>query len=164
MARSGGGEKRIDTASLRLLMLRVWKHRKAVGLGLLTLVLVDGLQLLVPQIFQRVINGLASGTATRGYILQLGLMVMGIYILMGVCRFVWRYFIIGTSHRIERDLRQELYEHLQTLSPQFYDQTKVGDLMAHATNDLSAVRMADGHGHPGRLRLPRPRPSPASPS
>jgi ATP-binding cassette, subfamily B, multidrug efflux pump len=144
LARSGSSEKRIDTASLRLLMLRVWKHRKAVGLGLLTLVLVDGLQLLVPQIFQRVINGLASGTATRGYILQLGLMVMGIYILMGGCRFFWRYLIIGTSHRIDRNIRQELYDHLQTLSPQFYDQTKIGDIMAHATNDISAVRMAVG--------------------
>ena len=63
---------------------------------------------------------------------------------MGVFRFFWRYLVIGASHRIDRNIRQELYDHLQTLSPQYYDQTKIGDIMAHATNDISAVRMATG--------------------
>ena len=145
---SGGNRRRgrdkIDRTSLKLLLLRIWKHRKAVGLGLITLVIVDVLQLLVPQIFQRVINGLASGTATSDAILRLGLSVLAIYFVMGIFRFFWRYLVIGTSHRIDRNIRQELYDHLQTLSPEYYDQTKVGDIMAHATNDISAVRMATG--------------------
>ncbi len=134
----------MDKSSLKLLLRRVINHRKAIGLGLITLVIVDALQLIVPQIFKRVIDGLASGMVTSGQILKLGLAVLGIYTLMGVFRFLWRYLVIGASHRIDRNIRQELYDHLQTLSPQYYDQTKVGDIMAHATNDISAVRMATG--------------------
>ena len=141
---SKSDKKGLDKSSLKLLVRRVINHRKAIGFGLITLIIVDALQLVVPQIFKRVIDALASGMATSGQILKLGLAVLGIYILMGVFRFFWRYLVIGASHRIDRNIRQELYDHLQTLSPQYYDQTKVGDIMAHATNDISAVRMATG--------------------
>lgn len=141
---SKSDKKGLDKSSLKLLLRRVINHRKAIGLGLITLIIVDAMQLIVPQIFKRVIDLLASGMATSGQILKLGLAVLGIYILMGFFRFFWRYLVIGASHRIDRNIRQELYDHLQTLSPQYYDQTKVGDIMAHATNDISAVRMATG--------------------
>ncbi|MCD4846566.1 MAG: ABC transporter ATP-binding protein/permease [Candidatus Aegiribacteria sp.] len=141
---SKSDKKGLDKSSLKHLLRRIINHRKAIGLGLITLIFVDALQLVVPQIFKRVIDSLASGMATSGQILTLGLAVLGIYILMGVFRFLWRYLVIGASHRIDRNIRQELYDHLQTLSPQYYDQTKVGDIMAHATNDISAVRMATG--------------------
>ncbi len=102
------------------------------------------MQLIVPKVFQRVIDSLVSGMATRSLLLKLGLLILGLYLVMGIFRFFWRYLVIGSSHRIDRNIRQELYDHLQTLSPQYYDQTKVGDIMAHATNDISAVRMATG--------------------
>ena len=141
---SKSDKKGLDKSSLKLLVRRVINHRKPIGLGLITLIIVDAMHLIVPQIFKRVIDSLASGMATSEQILKLGLAVLGIYILMGVFRFFWRYLVIGASHRIDRNIRQELYDHLQTLSPQYYDQTKVGDIMAHATNDISAVRMATG--------------------
>lgn len=131
-------------SSLRLLFARVLKHKKAVGLGLLTLVVVDAMQLIVPQVFERTIDSLASGAATGSFLLQMGLAILGLYLIMGIFRFFWRYLVIGSSYRIDRNLRQELYDHLQTLSPQYYDQTKVGDIMAHATNDINAIRMATG--------------------
>jgi ATP-binding cassette, subfamily B, multidrug efflux pump len=134
----------IDKSSLKLLFKRILKHKKAVGMGLVTLVIVDAMQLIVPQVFQRTIDGLASGSATGSFLLKMGLAILGLYLIMGFFRFFWRYFVIGSSYRIDRNLRQELYDHLQTLSPQFYDQTKVGDIMAHATNDINAVRMATG--------------------
>ncbi len=143
---SDSGPGRMDRSSLRLLVGRVVRHRKAVLLGVLTLVVVDALQLLVPQVFQRVIDGLASGSATEDRILALGLSVLAIYAVMGIFRFFWRYLVIGSSHRIDRNLRQELYDHLQTLSPQYYDRTRIGDIMAHATNDMNAIRMAAGIG------------------
>ncbi|MBN2587135.1 MAG: ABC transporter ATP-binding protein [Candidatus Fermentibacteraceae bacterium] len=138
------GERTAGKSSLRLLLLRILKHKKAVGLGLVTLVIVDAMQLIVPQVFQRTIDSLASGMATRSLLLQMGLAILGLYLIMGFFRFFWRYLVIGSSFRIDRNLRQELYDHLQTLSPQYYDQTKVGDIMAHATNDINAVRMAVG--------------------
>ena len=134
----------MSKSSLKLLFKRVLKHKKAIGLGLCTLVIVDAMQLVVPKVFERVIDSLASGMATNSLLLKLGLVILGLYLIMGIFRFFWRYLVIGSSHRIDRNIRQELYDHLQTLSPQYYDQTKVGDIMAHATNDISAIRMATG--------------------
>jgi len=135
---------RFEKSSLRLLYGRILRHRKAIGVGIIALVGVDGLQLLIPQVFQRVIDNLASGGATTGMLWKMGLAVVGISVAMGICRFFWRYLVIGSSHRIARNIRQEFYDHLQTLPPQYYDKTKVGDVMAHATNDINAVRMATG--------------------
>ncbi len=135
---------RISRSSLRELVRLMAAHRRSMGIGFGALILVDLLQLLVPRIIQIVVDRLARGDATLE---NLGLLAGGLIVLsvaMGGCRFCWRYYIIGTSNRIERDLRRDFYAHLQTLSPQFFDRTKVGDLMAHATNDLTAVRMATG--------------------
>ncbi|NOQ21108.1 MAG: ATP-binding cassette domain-containing protein [Candidatus Aegiribacteria sp.] len=142
--KSASPKKGMKKSSLKLLFLRVLRHKKAIGLGLCTLVIVDAMQLIVPKVFEKVIDSLASGMATRSLLLELGLLILGLYLIMGIFRFFWRYLVIGSSHRIDRNIRQELYDHLQTLSPQYYDHTKVGDIMAHATNDISAVRMATG--------------------
>jgi len=137
-------EESLNRDSLKLLLRRLLKHRKAVALGLATLVIVDAMQLLVPRIFQKTIDALADGSATKDLLVKMGLSILVLYGVMGIFRFFWRYLVIGSSHRIDRDLRQELYDHLQTLPPQYYDRTRIGDIMAHATNDISAVRMAVG--------------------
>ena len=131
-------------SNLRMLLMLIWGHRKSVAIGVLALIGVDGLQLLVPKIFERIIDQLAQGAATFEKLILLGAGVVGVYIGMGLFRFLWRYFLIGTSIRIDRDIRQNLYDHLLKLSPQYYDRTKVGDIMAHATNDIRAIRMATG--------------------
>jgi len=142
--KSESNKKGISKSSLKLLLLRILLHKKRIALGLCTLIIVDAMQLIVPKVFQKVIDSLASGMATSSLLFKLGLLILGLYLIMGIFRFFWRYLVIGSSHRIDRNIRQELYDHLQTLSPQYYDQTKVGDIMAHATNDISAVRMATG--------------------
>lgn len=133
-----------DRSSLRLIYGRILRHKKALFLGILALIGVDGLQLMIPLVFQRVIDSLASGAADSEFIWKMGLSVLGIALGMAVCRFFWRWFIVGASHRIDRDLRSEFYSHLQGLPAQYFDNTKVGDVMAHATNDINAVRMACG--------------------
>ena len=57
-----------------------------------------------------------------------------------------RHILIGVSRKIEYDLRNDLFAHLQSLSPSFYERNPTGDIMARATNDLSAVRMVLGPG------------------
>lgn len=137
------GEK-ADRSSLKLIYGRILQHKKALFLGIIALIGVDGLQLLIPLVFRRVIDSLASGEASSGFIWKMGLYVLAIALGMAVCRFFWRWFIVGSSHRIDRDLRNEFYTHLQALPAQYFDKTKVGDVMAHATNDINAVRMACG--------------------
>jgi ATP-binding cassette, subfamily B, multidrug efflux pump len=141
-----GTEGGFDRSSFRLLVKLLLRHRKAIAWGIAALILVDCLQLIIPKITQHVIDRLAGGIADRNGIALLGAGIVAVSLGMALCRFAWRYFIMGSSLRIERDLRQDLYDHLQRMSPQFFDRTKVGDLMAHATNDLGAVRMAVGMG------------------
>jgi len=141
--RNGEG---IDRSSLRVIIQLLLRHRRALLAGIAALVVVDCLQLIIPRITQVVVDQLAEGTSTREKLVLLGAGIFAVSLGMALCRFVWRFFIMGSSHKIERDLRQDLYDHLQGLSPQFFDRTKVGDLMAHATNDLTAVRMATGMG------------------
>ena len=135
---------KLDRSSLRNLYARIFRHKKALAGGVVALIGVDGLQLLIPQIFRRLIDGLASGTADSAFIWRMGLSVVAIAIGMAVCRFFWRVFIVGASRKLEKDLRGEFYSHLQKLPAQYYDTTRVGDIMAHATNDINAVRMAAG--------------------
>ncbi len=131
-------------SSLRILLGLLLRHKRQMAIGLAGLIGVDALQLIIPKITQYVVDDLARGTATVARLWLFGGALVGIALGMAVCRFMWRYFIIRTSHRIERDLRQDLYDHLISLSPQFYDANKIGDLMAHSTNDLNAVRVATG--------------------
>ncbi|OPX28667.1 MAG: hypothetical protein B1H09_07490 [Gemmatimonadaceae bacterium 4484_173] len=122
----------------------MFKHKKALLGGVVALIGVDGLQLLVPQIFRKLIDALARGTADSALVWRMGFSIVAIALGMAFFRFFWRIFIVGASRRLERDLRAEFYSHLQKLPAQYYDKTKVGDLMAHATNDINAVRMAAG--------------------
>ncbi len=131
-------------SSLRILLGLLLRHKRQMAIGLAGLIGVDALQLIIPKITQYVVDDLARGTATVARLWLFGGALVGIALGMAVCRFMWRYFIIRTSHRIERDLRQDLYDHLISLSPQFYDANKIGDLMEHSTNDLNAVRVATG--------------------
>ena len=135
---------KLDRSSLRNLYARIFRHKKALAGGVVALIGVDGLQLLIPQVFRQLIDGLASGTANSEFIWRMGLYVVAIAIGMAFCRFFWRIFIVGASRKLEKDLRAEFYSHLQKLPAQYYDTTRVGDIMAHATNDINAVRMAAG--------------------
>jgi ATP-binding cassette subfamily B protein len=78
--------------------------------------------------------------------MRYALQIVGIAVLIGIFRFVWRHCLLGTSRRVEEGLRNELLSHIQTLSPSYFDGVKTGDLMAHATNDIQQVRMAVGMG------------------
>jgi ATP-binding cassette subfamily B multidrug efflux pump len=122
------------------------QNRLALAVGLLCLLLVDGLQLLIPQVIKRAIDGLTIERGTPRLLLTCALVIIGIALLMGLFRYVWRYLIFGHSRRIERDLRNRMYRHLQTLSPDFFQKAKTGDIMARAVNDINAIRMAAGMG------------------
>ncbi|MFQ5843295.1 MAG: ABC transporter ATP-binding protein, partial [Thermodesulfobacteriota bacterium] len=114
--------------------------------GLATLLVVDGLQLIIPQVIKWAIDDLTRGEIARADLVKYALYIAGIALLIGFFRYFWRFMILGTARRIEEALRNRLFFHLQTLSLSFFQETKTGDLMAHATNDIDAVRMAVGMG------------------
>jgi ATP-binding cassette subfamily B protein len=122
------------------------KGRWHLAIGLLSLLLVDLLQVLIPLVIKNVIDALTFNNATPGLLLKYGMIIMAIALTIALFRYLWRYFLFGHSRKVEEALRGRLYRHLQTLSYSFYQRTKTGDLMARAINDINAVRMATGMG------------------
>lgn len=122
------------------------RYKRPVALGICCLLIVDAAQLVVPRIIKGAIDELTTGGVGEADLVRRGLLILGLACVIGFLRFWWRYFIIGTSRHIEEDIRNEIFAHLQRLSAGYFAKTKTGDLMAHATNDLNAVRMASGIG------------------
>lgn len=114
--------------------------------GVIALFIIDMLQLVIPQVLKRAIDSLATGRATLSLLATFFLVILLLALGIAVGRFFWRYLIIGSSRRIERELRTDFYAHLLTLDFAYFDSHKTGDLMAHAVNDINAVRMAMGFG------------------
>ena len=120
---------------------RYWPRYLA---GLFFLVLADAGQLYLPQLVRRAVDLIASGSFALSGLVPPVLLMAGTAGLIAVGRFFWRFFINGSSRRVENELRERLFAHLQSLSSTFYGKSKTGDLMAHMTNDMNAVRMATG--------------------
>jgi ATP-binding cassette subfamily B protein len=118
------------------------KNRWQILIGLLALLIVDILQLFIPRVIKHAIDDLTLGMISSSHLLRYGAEILILALGIGGFRYVWRYLLLGAARRIEKALRDRLFLHLQTLSLSYFSRTKVGDLMAHATNDIEAVRMS----------------------
>jgi len=114
--------------------------------GLLALTIVDLCQLSIPLIIERVVDTLTLKDSGIDDITRYALYLLGLAVIMSICRFFWRYFLMGAARRIEQSLRNEFFSHLQRLSFDFFARRKTGDLMAHTVNDIETIRMACGLG------------------
>jgi ATP-binding cassette subfamily B protein len=117
-------------------------NRSQILIGLTALFIVDVLQLFIPRVIKYAIDDLTLGILSPFRLLLYGLEVLLLALGIGGFRYVWRYFLLGAARRIEKALRDRFFNHLQTLSPSYFSHTKMGDLMAHAINDIDAVRMS----------------------
>jgi ATP-binding cassette subfamily B multidrug efflux pump len=122
------------------------ENRWKIAIGLLSLIVVDVLQLFIPRIIKWSVDGLTAMQIETGQLLLYAVYMAVIAMLIGAFRYVWRRCLLGTSRRVEEGLRNRLFAHIQTLSASYFDRTQTGDLMAHATNDIQQVRMATGMG------------------
>ena len=113
-------------------------------LGIITLFIVDIFNLFVPQLTGDIADGLQTGTLDMQGILSLVTQILLVGIVIAVGRFLWRYFIFGSARTIEFQIRNDMFRHLERLSTHYFNQNKTGDLMAHFTNDLQALRLAIG--------------------
>jgi len=117
-----------------------------ITIGLVSLIIVDVLQLFIPRIIKWAVDDLTALRIDLPGLLSYALYIAGIAILIGFFRYIWRHCLLGTSRRVEEGIRNTLFAHIQTLSAAYFDHAKTGDLMAHATNDIQQVRMATGMG------------------
>jgi len=113
--------------------------------GGLAIILANVLALIIPYII-KIIFDLLEKKAPGEEILKYVLIMLLLAVLSGLFRFLTRRTIVWMSRHLEYNLRGELYGHLLKLSPSFYDNTRTGDIMARATNDLEAVRKMAGPG------------------
>ena len=113
-------------------------------LGIVSLTAVDALVVYLPKITGQIVGGLEKNILDMNRILGLLLRMVGIAALVALGRFGWRFFFFGASRSVERDLRNDLFGHLETLSMRYFNEHKTGDLMAHFTSDLQSIRQLLG--------------------
>lgn len=122
------------------------ENRGKIAAGMLSLLAVDILQLLIPRVLKSAVDDLTRLDATAAGLAFYALAITGIAAGIGVLRYIWRLCLLGSSRRVEEALRERLFAHLQLLPAAYFDRTRTGDLMAHATNDIQQIRMAAGMG------------------
>jgi ATP-binding cassette, subfamily B, multidrug efflux pump len=124
---------------LRPLLPYVKRYRWGYLVGTVCVFLTNGIWVLFPKVLGRATDDLHAGGTSRQLFLYAGLL-LAIAITKGIFQFLTRWIVIGVSRDIEFDLRNDLFAHLETLSYSYYQRHRTGDIMARATNDLSAVR------------------------
>lgn len=123
----------------------IWKYRGFVGFGLFTLVLVDGLEVLLPFLLKEAVD-VAVDQKPLSVLATLALSYLGIVFIQGFCRYAWRMYLIRASLMSGRDIRSKFAHHLFGLSSSFFDRRPIGELMSLATSDVEAVRNTLGSG------------------
>ena len=125
-------------------------------LGLASLMMVDFLQLKIPQLYQLVINGVSQGYVNLDgtqYVFDMDFLLdricmpmVGIILCVVIGRFLWRVLFFGAAIRVETDLRNRMFDNAKNLSREYYQVNKVGNLMSLFTNDLDTVQECYGWG------------------
>jgi ATP-binding cassette subfamily B protein len=130
--------------ALFFMLSYVRRNAWAVLAGVLCLMGVDSIQILIPRIIQRTIDALGGTSFSQALILKNIVIILLLALCMVVFRFFWRVFIIGSSRKVERDVRKDMFSHLQILSFNYFNKIQTGKLMALMVNDVNAIRMATG--------------------
>ncbi|WP_321494699.1 ABC transporter ATP-binding protein [uncultured Desulfobacter sp.] len=133
-------------AELKLILHYFKKNLKKIAAGVFCMIVVDLAQLVIPRIVGKAVDTLADAHFDRHVLLIQCTIIVGAGLLMALLRSGWRILLMGSSRDLERGIRDELYTHMLSLDTAYYDKTRAGDIMAHATSDILHVRMAFGFG------------------
>jgi ATP-binding cassette subfamily B protein len=138
--------KEISLKEYKTLLPYLKRYRFQYAGGLLCLIITDAAQMAIPQFVRRAVDLISLGHFDWYAVLALAGGMLAVMVFLAAGRFLWRFFIYGSARRIEAELRERLFAHLLTLSYDFYQKHKIGDIMARAVNDLNAVRQSLGMG------------------
>lgn len=127
------------------IMLNFFYHHKlSYFIGILFMFLASYIQTLFPKVLGNTIDIMKVNGFDKHQVLINLLSILLIAIATFFSTFIWRNMVIGNSRKLECYLRENLFQHFQELSPEFYSKRKTGDLLAYAINDISAVRNTFG--------------------
>jgi ATP-binding cassette subfamily B protein len=119
------------------------RYKRTMVIGVACVFMTNLVRLTAPVVLRHAVDDLTAQISQSKLLEYAGLLI-SIALVQGVFLFTQRRLLINMSRHIEYDLRNDFYEHLQKLPFEFYQTHRTGDLMARATNDLSAVRMIVG--------------------
>ncbi|AGT31649.1 multidrug ABC transporter ATP-binding protein [Geobacillus genomosp. 3] len=122
------------------------QEKKAYITGVLLLVIVAFLETIPPKVIGLLVDYMKNGTMTKEVLVRWVAVLAAIAGALYMLRYAWRICIFGSSVKLARQLRNELYSHFTKMAPSFYQRKRIGDLMAHATNDLQAIQQTAGSG------------------
>lgn len=132
-------------ARFKELVGRLRPYRREVFLGVLSLQLVNAIEIFLPQLLSRVIDDLVQGATSRRLLFWGGI-YFAITIVQSVFRYLWRVWLLQSSIFAGTDLRFQFVEALGRLRYSFFEKRSSGDLMSLAVSDAEAVRLALGPG------------------
>ncbi len=125
-------------------------------IGLAALIAVDWFQMIIPNLYQMVINGINEGYVIKDgvqYAFDMDFLLdhicmplVGVILCLVVGRFTWRVCFMGAAIGMEADLRNRMFSHCKDLSREYYQVNKVGNLMSLYTNDLDTIQECYGWG------------------
>ncbi len=123
----------------------ILRYKKLIGLGILFILVSEFFYVIIPILIGRAVDSLKAGV-TDEKLIWFALLILGSTLLSGIASFFIRQTIIVASRKIEYDMRNDFYRHVQGLHYLYFRDKKIGDIMAYATNDIPAVRNFLGPG------------------
>ena len=131
---------------MKLIYPYLKKNLYKILLGIVCMILVDGIQLVIPQIIKHAIDTLNSTAFDRQTLFLQCTFIIFLGLAMAGLRYGWRNLLMGSARAVEKGVRDDLFNHVLNMDMAYYDKVKTGDIMAHATSDINHVRMAFGFG------------------
>ncbi len=132
------------------------KYMPTLLVGVFALIVIDYMQLIIPELYRMVVNGLNEGAVEfngelrafdMDFLLDnICLPLLGVILAMIIGRFLWRICFFGSAIKVETDLRARMFDRCKGLSQQYYQVNKVGNMMSLFTNDLETVQDCFGSG------------------
>jgi ATP-binding cassette subfamily B protein len=130
---------------LRRLLPHLGRHRGSFVLGLACLLLTTAAAVANPWVLRHAVDDLTREVTHEKLWLYAGAL-LALVAFEGVFRFLMRRILIGTSRKMEYELRNDVFEHLTRLAPRYYQDHRIGEVMSRASNDMAAVRSVLGPG------------------
>ena len=121
------------------------RYRLRMSIGLIALAIASAASITAPYVLGRAVDSLREGVSTQKLMLFAGLTI-GIQTIDSGLRFITRVWVSGSSRKMEYDLRNDVYAHIQSLDQKFFQDNQTGDLMARVSNDVTTIREILGPG------------------
>lgn len=131
-------------SSFSFIMQYIKRHKVRYIGGIITLFVVDFANIFIPKMTGIITDGLTEETISWGGVMEHLIYILLLGLTLAVGRFLWRFFLFGGARTIEKELRNDMFKHLEKMSVEYYNEHKTGDLMTRFTSDLNSVRMAIG--------------------